>query len=155
MTEKPDNTDHKQGGKFVKGRSGNPAGKPKGSRHKITLAVESLLEGQAEALTQKAVELALEGDVTALRLCIDRIAPARKDAPIEVDLPAIIDETSSYKAMHAILMAVGRGEISPDEASKLLSLIEALRLQAVKAIAEQRDKSDPLAYFQNKVTLVP
>ena len=64
-------------------------GKPKGARHAITRAVEELLEGQAEVLTQKAVDRALEGDVTALRLCIDRIAPARKDAPVSFDLPSM------------------------------------------------------------------
>ncbi|TKA84109.1 DUF5681 domain-containing protein [Sulfitobacter sp. 15WGC] len=67
---------------------GNP-GKPKGSRHRATQAIEAMLEGQQEALTQRAIDKALEGDVTALRLCLDRIAPARKDAPVSFALPEI------------------------------------------------------------------
>jgi hypothetical protein len=56
------------------GRSGNPAGRPKGVRHHITVLAEHLLEGEAEGLVRKAIELALGGDVTALRMCLDRIA---------------------------------------------------------------------------------
>ena len=52
---------------------GNP-GRPKGSRHKTTRAIEALLDGEGEALSRKAVDLALKGDTTALRLCLDRIA---------------------------------------------------------------------------------
>ena len=58
--------------------SGN-TGRPKGARNKKTLAVENLLEGQAEALTQTATSKALKGDSVALKLCIDRIAFAPKD----------------------------------------------------------------------------
>lgn len=66
--------------------SGNP-GKPKGARHKATTAALALLDGQAEALTQKAIETALAGDTTALRLCLDRIAPPGKDTPVSFTLP--------------------------------------------------------------------
>ena len=59
-------------------------GRPKGMRNKATIAIESLLLGQAEALTQTAVTKALEGDSVALRLCMDRIAPAPKDQPVHL-----------------------------------------------------------------------
>jgi Family of unknown function (DUF5681) len=39
---------------FKPGESGNPAGKPKGARNKVTLAIEALLDGEAEALTRKS-----------------------------------------------------------------------------------------------------
>ena len=57
-------------------------GRPKGSRNKATIAIDSLLEGQAEALTQTAISKALDGDSIALRLCMDRIAPPMKDKPV-------------------------------------------------------------------------
>ena len=60
-----------RGRPFEKGRSGNPAGRPRGNRNRSTLAAQLLLQGEAEALTRKAVELALSGDPTALRLCIE------------------------------------------------------------------------------------
>ena len=74
-------------GRFPKGVSGNPAGRPPGSRNRGTLFIESLLEAEAETLTRKVIELAKEGDRTALRLCMERFVPARKDRPIHVSLP--------------------------------------------------------------------
>jgi hypothetical protein len=67
---------------------GSP-GRPKGARHKATLAAEALLDGEAEALTRKAIELAKEGDIAALRICLDRIIPPRKDRPVAFELPKI------------------------------------------------------------------
>ena len=93
-------TDEK--GKFA---PGNP-GRPKGARHKTTRALESLLEGQAEALTQRAIELALEGDSTALRLCLERIAPAKKDTPVTFDLPPMKSARDASEAAQAVLQAV-------------------------------------------------
>ena len=54
-------------GKFTSGNSG----RPKGARNRKTLAIKSLLEGQAETLTQSAISKALDGDSMALRLFID------------------------------------------------------------------------------------
>src|SRR5918994_7645484 len=67
---------------------GNP-GRPKGARHKATLAAEALLDGEAEGLTRKAVELALGGDTVALRLCLDRLLPVLRERPVTVDLPSV------------------------------------------------------------------
>lgn len=78
-----------QDGTWPKGISGNPAGRPKGARHKTTVAVEALLAGQAEGLTQKAIELALAGDTVALRLCLDRLAPPRRTPSVDVELPPL------------------------------------------------------------------
>jgi hypothetical protein len=60
----------------------NNPGKPKGARCKAILAAEAILNGEAESLTRKAVELALEGDSVALKICIERLVPARKDRPV-------------------------------------------------------------------------
>ena len=59
-------------GAFPKGKSGNPKGRPKGARNKATLAAEALLDGDAETITKKAIELAKAGDLTAIRLCLRR-----------------------------------------------------------------------------------
>ena len=61
-------TKEQRGRPFVKGQSGNPKGKPKGVRNRLTLAAEALLDGEAETITRKAVELAKDGDMTAIRL---------------------------------------------------------------------------------------
>ncbi|MEM0935747.1 MAG: DUF5681 domain-containing protein [Pseudomonadota bacterium] len=106
--------------------SGNP-GRPKGSRHQTTLAVEALLEGEAEGLTRRAVELALEGDTTALRLCLERIAPTKKDAPVRFDLPPMNTAQDAARAADAILAAVSRGDLTPLEGTSVMALVETFR----------------------------
>jgi len=130
MVDHPENTDPKQDTRFQPGQSGNPAGRPKGSRNKATLALERLLDGQAEALTQKAIELALSGDIPALRLCLDRILPPRKDRPVLFELPAINGAEDAKVASAAVLAAVSVGSLTPSEAAEVSKLIDAY----VKAI---------------------
>lgn len=107
-------------------KKGNP-GRPMGSRHKVTLAVQALLDGEGEALTRKALDLALAGDVTALRLCLDRIHPPRKDGPVRFDLPPMEGAESAASAMGAILSSVASGDLTPSEASGLAGLVEGYR----------------------------
>lgn len=110
-------------GKFAEG---NP-GKPKGARHKYTLAVQDMLDGEAEALGRKAVELALEGDTTALRLCLERVCPPRKDTPISFDLPIMSNASEASQAAQAVLVAVSDGTITPLEGAAVMGLVEGYR----------------------------
>lgn len=120
-------TDRKSGrntdGTFA---AGNP-GKPSGTRHKATRAALALLDGEAEALTRKAVTMALDGDATALRLCLERIAPPRKDAPVQFDLPPMQSAADSAKAAGAVLDAVAGGELTPTEGAHIMALVEGYR----------------------------
>ncbi len=61
---------------------------------------------------RKAVELALHGDTTALRLCLERIAPPRKDAPVTFDLPPMTSAEDAAQAAGAVLNAVADGDLS-------------------------------------------
>ena len=117
---------------FRPGQSGNPNGRPKGSRNATTLAVESLLDGQAKALTQKAIDLALSGDLVALRICLDRILPPRKNRPIEFVMPPIETIADAPRAIGAITSAVARGEITATEAADVSRLVE-IYVRAVEA----------------------
>lgn len=124
----PENTVRLQRGRpFPPGQSGNPSGRPQGARNRSTIAAESLLEGEAERLTRKAVELALPGDTMALRLCLERLVPPRKDRPIQFELPAVANDGDVSKAMGAVLAALAAGEITPSEATVVAGLIEASR----------------------------
>lgn len=105
---------------------GNP-GKPKGTRHKATQAALMLLNGEAEALTRKAVELALEGDTIALRLCLERIVPPRKDAPVVFNLPSMQSAADAAKAAGAVLDAVALGNLTPTEGAHIMALVETYR----------------------------
>lgn len=106
--------------------AGNP-GKPKGTRHKATQAALSLLEGEGEAITRKAVQMALAGDATALRLCLERIAPPRKDAPVNFAVPKMETAGDAAAAAGAVLQAVADGDLTPIEAAHIMGLVESYR----------------------------
>jgi hypothetical protein len=110
--------------RFKPGQSGNPNGRPKGARHKTTLAIEKLLDGEHEAITRKAIEMAKGGDISAIRLCLDRLAPARKDRHIEFALPKMQKANDAAEAAAAIVAAVSVGELTPSEASELTKVVE-------------------------------
>ena len=103
------------------------SGRPRGSRNKATLAIESLLQGQAEALTQTAVTKALEGDSVALRLCMDRIAPAPKDAAVNFYMPSMNNALDAAEAAGSVLRAVSEGMLTPIEATRVVGLIDSYR----------------------------
>lgn len=105
---------------------GNP-GKPRGARHRATQAALVLLEGEAEALTRKAVETALAGDTAALRLCLERITPLRRDAPVAFDLPRMETARDAATAAGAVLEAVAEGELTPAEGAHIMGLVETYR----------------------------
>lgn len=103
---------------------GNP-GRPRGARHRVTLAAEALLDGEAEALTRKAIDLALAGEATALRLCLDRILPPRRERPLRVALPPMRAAGDAVDAMAALVAALANAEITAGEAAELARMVEA------------------------------
>ena len=116
-----------RGRPFKKGLSGNPKGRPKGALNQTTLATQALLDGEAEALTRKVVELAKDGHPVALRLCLERLLPPRKDRPINFSLPSITGAADLLRALGAILEAVALGEITRVEGQALTAMVEAFR----------------------------
>ena len=102
---------------------GNP-GRPKGSRNRATLALEALLDGEAEALTRKAIEMAMGGDTTAMRLVMDRIVPPRKEQPVMFLLPKLETAGDAVKATAALVEAVSVGDLTPGEAAELSKLVD-------------------------------
>jgi hypothetical protein len=147
----PDNTGEQQAGRFTKGRSGNPAGRPRGARNSATLACETLLEGQAEALTQKAVDMALAGDTVALKLCLERIYPARKDRPVEFSLPPINSARDAADVMSSVMSAVAAGQLTPTDAAEL-SKVVACTVKSFEA-AEFADSLVPLGQLTDEELL--
>ena len=110
-------------GTFTAGNTG----KPRGTRHKATQAVLALLEGEGEALTRKAIEMALAGDGMALRLCLDRIAPPRKDSPVQFPMPRMANAQDAAQAAGAELEAVSLGDLTPTEGAQVMGLVDSFR----------------------------
>jgi len=123
---------------FKPGQSGNPKGRPQGSKHKATIAAQELLDGEGKALTRKCIELAKGGNVAALRLCLERLVPIRKDRPISLRLPKVEGVADIPKVLEAILKAVASGAITPGEGQSLAAVLEAYRKGVEQADHEAR-----------------
>jgi hypothetical protein len=113
-----------RGRPFEKGRPGNPLGRRVGCRNRTTIAAAALLAGEAEALTRKAVELALVGDPTALRLCIERILPQCRERAVKFALPPIESAADIAPAMKAVTSALADGMITPAEAATIAAVVD-------------------------------
>jgi Family of unknown function (DUF5681) len=112
---------------FQPGQSGNPRGKPKGARNHATRIVEQLFDKDARLLAAKARDMALAGDTVALKLCLERLCPPRKDRPINLDLPPIGTLADASGAMSKVIACTAAGELTPDEAGSVIALIDAKR----------------------------
>ena len=132
-----------RGRPFEKGRSGNPSGRRPGSCNKATLAAAALLAGESEALTRKAVELALAGDPTAMRLCIERLLPPCRERTVKFALPPIESVSDVSAAMRAVTAALARGNITPGEAATIAGVVEAFA-RAIDATRRRGFAVDPL-----------
>jgi hypothetical protein len=128
---------------FVKGQSGNPAGRPAGSRNKFTAEMQEALEESGLPLIQRLLELAGQGNTGAMRQCLDRLIG--KQRPSSVQLPAPDSPNYVVTALSEIHRALGAGEIASDEASRLVDFVgRTARVLASKAAAEI-DFADRLA----------
>jgi hypothetical protein len=97
---------------FQKGQSGNPAGRPRGALNRATVLAQTLLSERAESIAGKVIELAERGDMTALRVCMDRLVPVIKHQPIAVELPPIEKPADSVDAAASIAAAVAAAELA-------------------------------------------
>jgi hypothetical protein len=132
---------------FQPGQSGNPAGKPKGTRHRATMLAEALFDGQAEQLVQKAIEMALAGDPTAMRLALERLCPPRRERPVNVAMPKISVAADLIAAASALTGAAAAGEITPNEAAALSVLVG----NVAKAV-ETAELAERLAKLEERIT---
>ena len=108
---------------FEPGQSGNPNGRPPGARNKTTVAVEKLLEEDAETIVKKAIEMAKGGDTALIRLCLSRLSPPRRDRHIPFVLPDMKTPADAVDAVATITDAVGAAELTPGEAAHLSQLV--------------------------------
>jgi hypothetical protein len=115
-----------RGRPWLKGQSGNPAGRPSRARQAAVVA-EALIGRKTVPLTNKLIQLALSGDRVALRLCLDRIVPARREPPIDLDLPWIKDRAELLDALRVIADATASCALTSSQSAALSRMVGALR----------------------------
>ncbi len=114
---------HDERGKFIARPPGS--GRKPGQRYKATMMAQMLIDGAADRVINKLIELAEGGDTTALKVVTDRICPPRKGTPIHIDLPTIDSAESAKQAITIIIESQAAGEITSDEADGLLRSVRA------------------------------
>ena len=115
-------------GTFSPGSSGNLNGRPSGHKNRATIMAQNLLDGECRALVRKAIDLALGGDLVAIKLCLERILPRRHERTLAFAMPPVTAPQDAGVALSAIVNGVGNGDLTPGEARTLVALIEtALR----------------------------
>jgi len=132
-----ENSAGKQRGGFRPGHSGNPAGKPPGTRHRVTVLAEKLMADDAESVVRAVIGAAQSGDMTAARLILDRIAPLRKGRPVPLPLPTVETAADVMAALGVTVAAMADGEISPDEAAVVAGVLEIKR-RAIETVEIER-----------------
>ena len=113
--------------KFKKGESGNPKGRKQGSRNKATQAALELLEGDLEAVTQKCIDKAKDGDLMAVKLILDKIIPNARERRLSVKLPKVEGAGDLPAMVATILKLVSAGELTPGEGHTIMAMVEAYR----------------------------
>lgn len=128
----------KGGHRFQPGQSGNPAGKPRGTRHRATQLAQTLMEGGIEDAVNVVLQAAKSGDIQAAKVIIDKLLPAVRERPVTIDLPDVTTATGVSEAQTAVLKALADGEIAPGEATAIAGVIEARRRSIETMELEQR-----------------
>jgi hypothetical protein len=114
-------------GQFKKGQSGNPTGRPRGARNKVTLALAALLHEAGPRIMQEGIDRALDGDSLILRCCIARLAPVPRGRPVELDLAEGSAAGDVLASLTATVRAMAEGTLSPLEASDVAQVVELQR----------------------------
>jgi len=136
--------ENRSNGRFEPGRSGNPAGRPKGARGHATLAAEAMLEEKVQAVIDNLIDRALAGSIPATRLCLDRTMVQPRDR-IALDIPTLRSPSDVVDASAALVAAVAAGEISPRAAKEMMAVLGAHLALLQAAASDAPDQARPEA----------
>lgn len=134
MTDPGNNASTTRGRPF---QPGNP-GRPRGARHKSTVLAEKLMGDDVENVVKAVIDAARSGDMTAARIILDRLMPARKGRPVEIALPAVKTAADVLAGLEAVLDHVAEGGITPEEGATVASILEQKRRALELVEIEQR-----------------
>ena len=147
MTESgPANSGEKQGGRFERGQSGNPQGRPAGSRNKASILLDKMADDEAEAIQRLVIDAAKTGDLKAAELLLARIWPPRRGRSVRIELAPIHGAAGVSEAMAAVVDAMASGDITPDEAATITGILEIRR-----KVIETQELADRISRLERKM----
>lgn len=136
---------------FKPGKSGNPAGRPKGIKDRRVALREKLLP-HADQLIEMVATFAKSGDMAAMRIVMDRIIPPLKEEPIHVTIPKIESAADCTQAQAYVVNAVAAGDMVPSEGQAMSNLIEAQRraYETTELAEQMRELRDEVVKLKEK-----
>jgi hypothetical protein len=131
------------GRRFQPGESGNPAGKRKGCKHRVTLLAEQLMADDVEAVVRRVIKAAQGGDMVAAKLILDRVCPVRRSRPTPFALPTDVSTSSDIlELLGSVVKAMANGTLTAEEAWHVASVIE-VRRKAIADMSSERGGTPP------------
>lgn len=112
---------------FRPGQSGNPKGRRAGTLNRVSVLAQRLMDDDAEEVILALLKAAKDGDVSAIKLVLERMAPLPRNRPVHFTAPIIETAADLCNAMGTVLQGVASGELTPDEAVSIASLVETRR----------------------------
>ena len=108
-------------------------GRPRGSRNKAKSPAQDLLDEYAPHLVRQCIASALKGDPSAMRMCMERISPARRDSSIRISLPPVRTAQDVDKAGEKVTQAVWRGDTTPADGGRMMNIFES-RIRVIESV---------------------
>jgi len=139
--------ENRSNGRFEPGRSGNPAGRPKGARGHATRVAEAMLEEKVQTVVDNLIDRALAGSIPATRLFLDRTTRHPRDR-IDLDIPALRAPSDVVDASAALVAAVAAGEVSPRAAKEMMAVLGAHLALLQAAASDTSDHAEPAAQVE-------
>lgn len=136
---------------FKPGKSGNPAGRPKGIKDRRVALREKLLP-HADQLIEMVTTFAKSGDMAAMKIIMDRLIPPLKEEPIHVEISKIENAVDCTQAQAAVVNAVAAGDMLPSEGQAISNLIEAQRraFETTELAQQMRDLHEEISKLKEK-----
>jgi thioredoxin-like negative regulator of GroEL len=142
----PANSGEKQGGRFERGQSGNPQGRPAGSRNKASILLDKMADDEAEAIQRLVIDAAKTGDLKAAELLLARIWPPRRGRSVRIELAPVQSAAGVSEAMAAVVDAMAAGDITPDEAATITGILEIRR-----KVIETQELAERISRLERKM----
>jgi uncharacterized protein DUF5681 len=133
-------------GRFHKGQSGNPKGKPRGAKNRSSIVAERLFADEIQEICGSVIPQAKAGNMQAAKIILDRVLPPMKDKPVQIDLPKMTSSDDLVKVVECIAYAVGSGQISPLEGESIARIVDihikALELNEIEKRLSNLEKRE-------------
>ncbi len=120
-------TGKQRGRPFPKGVSGNPRGRSAGSRNRATDMLDKIAAGEAEEILRATITAAKAGDVSAMRVLLERVWPPSRGRPVRFPLPTVETPADVSRALGSVLAAVSAGKLSPEDGAAVAGVVDQLR----------------------------